>query len=202
MASAAFERFRFSFFEDPDSPRQGLDIAALAALEGEERHRAETMLLKFLPDTRGVIGLGELRVSRAEPALAQLFAAERHTRSGALTYLARALWQIRPDPRWRAALVEVLATDAEPTHRQDAAQALHDVRDATAVPALVAALDDAEPLVRHHAARALLALHGLPDTSSNTQHMMYRVMAEDAARHEGGRRDILAAIEGRDIVAT
>src|SRR5258708_31244543 len=34
MASPAFERFRFSFFEDPDSPRQGLDMSPLPALEG------------------------------------------------------------------------------------------------------------------------------------------------------------------------
>jgi hypothetical protein len=40
MTSAAFERFRFRFFEDPDSPRNGLDMAALAALEGEERSLA------------------------------------------------------------------------------------------------------------------------------------------------------------------
>ena len=57
MASPAFERFRFSFFEDPDLPRNGLDMKALAALEGEERSRAEDMLLQYLPDTRGVIGL-------------------------------------------------------------------------------------------------------------------------------------------------
>jgi hypothetical protein len=37
-------RTRFSFFEDPDSPRNGLDVAALAALEGEERSLAEDML--------------------------------------------------------------------------------------------------------------------------------------------------------------
>jgi hypothetical protein len=69
MTSAAFERFRFSFFEDPDSPPNGLDMAALAALEGEERSLAEDMLLQYLPDTRGVIGLGALRSRRAEPAL-------------------------------------------------------------------------------------------------------------------------------------
>jgi hypothetical protein len=59
MASAAFQRF--SFFEDPDSPRNGLDLKALAALEANERNRAEDMLLQYLPDTRGVIGLGTLR---------------------------------------------------------------------------------------------------------------------------------------------
>jgi hypothetical protein len=44
VASPAFERFRFSFFEDPLSARDGLDMEALAAQEGEERTQAEDML--------------------------------------------------------------------------------------------------------------------------------------------------------------
>ena len=90
MASAAFERFRFSFFEDPYSPRDGLDLAALAALEGDERSRAEDMLL---------------------------------------------------------------------------------------------------------------ALHGLPDQSADSQHVIHRVMSDNPERREGGKRDLLAAIAGRPISA-
>src|SRR6266403_3553883 len=164
MASAAFERFRFRFFEeDPDSPRNGLDMKALAALEGEERSRAEDMLLQYLPDTRGVIGLGALGSRRAEPALVQLFEAEQGSDSGAQIYLAKALWQIRPDQRWLNAVIEVLASADEPMRRLTAAEALYHFRDLVTVGALVKALDDPEGLVRHHAARGLLALHGLPD---------------------------------------
>jgi hypothetical protein len=102
MSSAAFERFRFSFFEDPNSPRDTLDTAALTQLEGDERARAEDMLLNYLPDIRGVIGLGVLRSRRAEPRLALLFETERG--SVAWIYIARSLWQIRPNPRWLAAM--------------------------------------------------------------------------------------------------
>jgi len=91
MASTAFERFRFSFFEDPDSPRNGLDMEALAALEGEERSRAEDMLLQYLPDARGVIGLGALGSRRAETALVQLLEAEQGSDSVERVYLAKAL---------------------------------------------------------------------------------------------------------------
>ncbi len=199
MASPAFERFRFSFFEDPDSPRNGLDMKALAALEGEERRWAEDMLPPYLPDTRGVIGLGALGSRRAEPALVRLFEAAQGSDSGEQIYLAKALWQIRPNPRWLEAVVEVLASAGEPMQRLTAAEALYHFRDAAAVRALVKALDDPEGLVRHHAARGLLALHGLPDNSKDPQHMMYRVMSDDAERHEGGKRDILAAIAGRPI---
>ncbi len=201
MASPAFERFRFSFFEDPDSPRNGLDMKALAALEGEERSRAEDMLLQYLPDTRGVIGLGALGSRRAEPALVQLFEAEQASDSGAQIYLAKALWQIRPDPRWLEAVIEVLASADEPMRRLTAAEVLYDFRDPAAVGALVKALDDPEGLVRYHAARGLLALHGLPDDSKDPQHMRYQVMSDDAERHDGGKRDILAAIAGRPISA-
>ena len=201
MASPAFERFRFSFFEDPDSPRNGLDMKTLAALEGEERRRAEDMLLQYLPDTRGVIGLGALGSRRAEPALVRLFEAAQGSDSGEQIYLAKALWQIRPDPRWLDAVIEVLASADEPMRRLTAAEALYHFRDPVTVGALVKALDDPGGLVRHHAARGLLALHGLPDQPKDPQHMMYRVMSDDAERHEGGKRDILAAIAGRPISA-
>jgi hypothetical protein len=139
-ASAAFERFRYSFFEDPDSARQGLDTTALAQLEGAERARAEDMLIRFLPDTRAVIGLGVLRSRRAEPQLVALFEEARQAQDTSLTYLARALWLIRPDPRWPAAAIEVLASAEEPFERMHAALALYDIRDPATVGALIRAL--------------------------------------------------------------
>jgi hypothetical protein len=201
MASAPFERFRFSFFEDPDSPRNGLDMKALAALEGEERRRAEDMLLQYLPDTRGVIGLGALGSRRAEPAPVRLVRGRTGSASSGQIYLAKALRQIRPNPRWLEAVIEVLASADEPMQRLTAAETLYDVRDPASLRALVKALDDPEGLVCHHAARGLLAVHGPPDNSEDPQHMMYRVMSNDAERHEGGKRDILAAIAGRPISA-
>jgi hypothetical protein len=75
------------------------------------------------------------------------------------------------------------------------------VRDPAAVPALITVLEDPEGLVRYHTARALLAIHGLLAESIDPQHMMYRLMSIDAARRDGGRKDILAAIAGRPIAA-
>ncbi len=209
--SAAFERFRFSFFEDPNSARDALDSASLRQLEGEERGRAEDMLIAFLPDSRAVIGLGALRSRRAERSLVEMFEAERRAQreakrnSGgdwypsALLYLARALWLIDPDPRWPAAAIDVLVSADDGPQRQEAAEALFGVRDSATVRALIGALDDAEALVRYHAARGLLAIHGLPVDTKDLDHMVYRVMADAAARRDGGKRDILAAIDGRPI---
>ena len=206
--SAAFKRFRFSFFDNPDSARDGLDQAALAELTGAERPRAEDMLIAFLPDARAVIGLGVLRSERAAPQLVRLFMAERELAAGQLpdefynayqlVYLGKALWRIRPDPRWGEAVTDVLTKSGEWTSRQEAAMALHDMRDPAAEPALIKALDDPQNLVRHHAARALLALHGI-GFQMNPTDMTIRIMSEDAARREGGKRDILAAIAGRPV---
>ncbi len=212
MVSAVFERFRFSFFEDEMSARDGLDTRALAELRGDEVTRAEDMLIGFLPDTRGVIGLGILRSRRAEPQLIQFFEAEQRGWRAAkaageefwsthgLVYLAKALWRIRPDPRWRDAMIDVLGA-AEDWKRQPAAQALCEVCDPVAVQALIKALDDTEPLVRYHAARGLLLIHGAPVDTTDPAHMMYRVMSRDAARRDGGKQDILAAIDGRPVGA-
>jgi hypothetical protein len=199
--SVAFERFRFSFFEDPDSARNGLDSRALTQLEGAERTRAEDMLLEFLPDARAVIGLGVLCARRAELHLTRLFEAERGAQSGYLIYLAQALWQIRPDPRWALALIDVLETADNEIWRQTAAWALCDVRDPAAARALVMALDDPDGLVRHHAARSLLVIHGLPVKPMDPAHMMHLIMSDDPARREAAKRDILVAIACKPIAA-
>jgi HEAT repeat protein len=118
-----------------------------------------------------------------------------------LIALARALWQIDRNPRWPASIIAVLTSASDPIERQTAAQALCDIRDPAAVTALRETLDAPEPLVRYHAGRGLLIIHGvmpeaaLPPVGSD--HMLYRVMSKDPARREGGKQDILAAIAGR-----
>ena len=214
-ASADFERFRWSFFEDNDSPRNGLDTVALRRLAGKERRTAERMLIRYLPDARGVIGLGALRSARAEPQLRRLFMAERRAQRAAhgtpastgrvymLLYLAKALWPIRPHAHYLAAVTDVLAASNRHLSRMEAAIALSVFRHTAAVRALIKALDDPERLVRHHAANSILAIHGLrdlDDTSNvNMEHMIYRIMSEDADKRDGGKRDVLAAIAGRPI---
>ena len=216
--SSAFQRFKYSFFEDPTSARDALDVSSLIALEGDERTRAETMLLELLPDTRAVIGLGALRSKMAEPELRRLFNSERALQleaqhdvkmqaggpnewyPSAMLHLAHALWQINPDPSWPQASMDGLTSARDWVFRQEAVQALFGVDESEAVAALTQALDDDEPVVRYAAARGLLLLHGLPALSFDLQNMMVRVTSEEAARHDSGKHEILAAIAGRAMV--
>ena len=69
-----------------------------------------------------------------------------------------------------------------------------------AAAALTKALDDEEPLVRFSSASSLLAIYGVSYDRNDVKSMVYRVMADDAARRDGGKRDVLAAIAGRAIV--
>ena len=165
--------------------------------------------MAYLPDLRGVIGLGVLGSARAEPALRALLEAEQRAQIAdgkdwhpyGLIVLARALWQIDRDPRWPAPIIAVLEFGLNSIHRQTAAQALCDIGDPATVRALRGALDDSEPLVRYHAGRGLLPIYGLMRKAAlppvETSHMLYRVMSKDLVRREGGKQDILAAIAGR-----
>lgn len=208
-----FQRFHYSFFEDPLSARDGLDEPALAGLDGEERAKAEKLLIDFLPDARAVIGLGVLRSTAAQTKLIALFDAEEmevaaarrkgdlDTTPNLLAYLAKTLWLIQPAPRWADALTAILITAEDDMQRHLAAECLIAVQDARVEPALKKALDDPAELVRYAVGQALLALHGLPhDPGADNGHMLYRVMSDDAARRSAGKRDILSAIAEKPVV--
>jgi hypothetical protein len=209
--SPAFQRFKFSFFEDPKSAQDALDTAALGELSGDERKRAEDMLIAFLPDSRAVIGLGVLRSRAAGPRLVALFVAERARQIAAIAsrdrewnplgivFLAKALWLIDPNPQWPPAMIDALASSVYWMGRQEAAEALSGVRFPAAVDALIKALDDDEPLVRCSAARALRATYGLPPEPMSPQAAIIRGMSDDAAKHAAAKHDLLAVIAGRRL---
>ena len=210
--SPQFQRFKFSYF-GPGEPREGLDVTALMQLQGAERTRAEDLLLAALPEARAITGLGQLRSQRAKPRLREIFEAERAMRWKRPMYpdgdwkpyelvrSAGALWLIGPDQRWLSALTDILTTAKHDYFRLIALEEIFNCRDKAAVAPLVDALGDTDALVRHHAAQALLAFHGLPYDSVDTEAAIYRVMAQPGSpRHAAGRDDILAAFAGKPIV--
>jgi hypothetical protein len=206
METKEFERFRFGFFEERQSARNGLAKVALSQLEGAERIVAENMLIEYLPDSRAIDGLAVLRSRRALPRLLEIFEAECAAQRGGdrdrspcdLIRLAKALWQIAPgDRRFVVAITDALASADNPLHRIRAAQELFGVHDGAAARALDSALDDGEKLVRHQAARALFAMHGLPTDKEHYLTAMYRMMSTDATVRQDAKREILAAIRAQ-----
>jgi HEAT repeat protein len=209
--SEPFEAFRFSLLEGAHPSCDGLDTASLIKLVNRERKMAERMLIGALPDTRAVIGLGVLRSLRAEPRLRELFerecvaaqaawiASDRCWRACALIPIAQALWRIAPQPRYARAIAGTLRCAPNWTERIYAAIALAEMPLPEVEDALIEALDDRDALVRHHAARALLTMHGHCFDQRAINHMVYRVMAEDPEQREAGRRDVIAATYGAPV---
>ncbi len=209
--SAAYERFRYAFFEDPNSARDVLDVAALLALKDEERTLAETDLIGFLPDGRAVIGLGALRSQGAEPRLREIFEAERRKAELAyanretssnhylLIWVSRALWQIRPNPAYSQALIGNLRFDPSDDDRELAASELAQIPAPEVDRALPQALDDPDPLVRYHVARALLRIHGLSFDPTDLKTLPVLLMSSDPARREAAKQNLLAMIAGRPL---
>ncbi|MDE3175064.1 MAG: hypothetical protein KGM15_03020 [Pseudomonadota bacterium] len=192
--SPAFRQFWFSFYEERDYPRHRLDVEVLVALQGRERDLAERMLINALPDLRAVVGLGELVSIKAAPKLKALFEAECGAAQGArirddadwrgarLIATAEALWRIEPCPRYTRALIGRLRHSAAWSERMDAAAALARMAGAEVEAALNDALDDPDALVRHHAARSLLALHGVEVDARAAHRMVYGLMGAQRRR--------------------
>lgn len=207
--SPGFEEFRHGLCADRPRP---LDLEALGALQGRERRLAEQMLLNALPDVSAIAGLGELATPRAGRRLSALFEQERlraqaacaagdaHWSGAVMIAAAAAMWRISPQQRFARALVGRLRYARAASERMDAAVALSRIPTPEADEALNEALDDRDALVRHHAARALLAIHGVEIDPRATHCMIYRVMASEAARREQGLHDIATALAERPLL--
>jgi hypothetical protein len=166
---------------EPRSARGGFDLAALAALEGRERRLAEQRLSRRF----------ERECAKAQAAYA---AGDENWRGDLLIATAAALWRVAPQERCARVLIGRLRFARARAERMDAAAALAEMPTAEVARALNEALDDRDALVRHHAARALLAIHGVEIDPRAGQSMVHRVMAGEAERRETGRRNIAAAV--------
>jgi hypothetical protein len=158
----------------PRSAHGGFDLEALGALKGRERRIAEERLSRLF----------ERECARARAAYAMR---DENWRGDLLISTAAALWRVAPQERCVRVLIGRLRTARARAERMSAAAALADK-------ALNEALDDPDALVRHHAARAVLAIHGVEVDPRAGQNMVYRVMAGEGERRETGRRDIAAAV--------
>jgi HEAT repeat protein len=176
--SADFDRFlRSNFFGDGfNALHDGLDVPLLTGLQGEERAQAEDRLLKALPDSRAIIGLGAIRSQKAADRLRKLI----HNKSVS-TEVAVALFRISGDSSGVDSLINTLKDQRNHwSQRQDAAIALRHFRLEKAANALLDALNDPEKLVRYHASTSLLMLYGQMEDNdvTTTPEISIRMMRE------------------------
>ena len=156
--SADFDRFlKSNFFGDGFSAmHDGVDVRTLTCLQGEELTKAEEMLLKALPDSRAITGLGAIRSQKAVDRLTKLI----HDKNVS-TEAAVALFKINGETSGVDSVINTLKDQRNQwSKRMDAAIALRHFRLEKVATALLDALNDPEKLVRYHASTSLLTLYG------------------------------------------
>jgi hypothetical protein len=207
MASSDFEQFVATFFgTGPDAAREGPDEAALARLRGDEREQAKEMLFERLgpSDPRPAVGLGVLQAKEAaEPIRALMEQYEESAENidaSFLTDTSLALFRIEKAPEALGNVVRVLVRSPYPTNRTHAALTLRQFRDPRAAQALDGSMqNDPDRIVRHNAAKSLLALHGLlPDQTENPP-LTIRVMIDAPAVRDQAVEELRALVRERPL---
>ncbi|TXT55999.1 MAG: hypothetical protein BAJATHORv1_30383 [Candidatus Thorarchaeota archaeon] len=173
-----WDYFMNNFFGDPYMMwHDGIDPTAAARLEGEEREKAESMLIEAVKEGNhyAARGLGEMRSKRAAPVLKQLLTHE----FGLLQIEAAAsLNQIENTTKYVEIIADILRSDAHWSTRIVAAMRLKRYKTPETIDALFEGMLDHDYLVRNHSATSLLHIHGFPDSISS--HMeIFKLLIHD-----------------------
>lgn len=203
MPSRDFDVFVETFFgAGTDALSEGPNEDALARLQGEERRRAEAMLLDRLgpDDSRPAVGLGVLRSRAAASSIRALLTQQlgkvQDADAESLVDTSLSLWRIEKAPDAIANIAWVLGRNPFATIRARAAVALRKTGDPGAIPPLLGAVErDPDSLVRHQAVKSLLVLHGLLDDPRQSPPLAAQVMSRAPAVRQkamGELRELLA----------
>ncbi|MFW9964652.1 MAG: HEAT repeat domain-containing protein [Candidatus Sifarchaeia archaeon] len=165
-----------NYFGDPYMMwHDGIDEKSVTFLKGEEREKAEEMLIDLLEEGShyGAIGLRELRSNKAVPILEALL----HNCTGTLAIeIAVALSLIKNSLDYVPKIINALKESGFWSVRIDAAKALRRFPSEKVITALFETVaKDPDYLVRNHASETILFLHGLqPNISMHKE--IFRLM--------------------------
>lgn len=183
MQSREWEYFMENYYGDPYMMwHDGIDEKSVTHLKGEEREKAEDMLIESLTEGNhyAAKGLRELRSAKAIPTLVMnLFSG-----SGTLTVeIAVALCMIKDTFEYVPHIINVLKNHVFWTSRIDAARALRRFPTEEVVETLYETVaKDPDYLVRNHASETILFLHGLePDISEHMEIFQLMIVEYDKA---------------------
>jgi HEAT repeat protein len=164
-ASPQFERFRISCFDDSfGATRDGLDVEAALSLSGDERAKAEALIVSSLQqtnDSRPFIAAGVMRIAAASPILRSRLRSGFASRHEYLrVHAARALYQLEKWSEAAATIIDVLENTPKTQDRQwtrmMAVEALGDfTEDSRSQAALFAAVEDEDNFIGFLAIQSL-----------------------------------------------
>lgn len=196
MASYNWDRFYESYFGDPYTAwHDGLDTEALLALEGDEKERAEKMLIDALDtnDYRPAAGLAALRSEKAAGKLKERLP---ETYGSAEVQTALALWQIEKYLPAANTLVRILQTADESSTRMEAARALRYVPIPRVLDTLWRSAEhDPDSLVRSQCAESLIDMHNIDYDFYERDSLNVRAMSEDRAERKKAIMEMRALIK-------
>jgi len=162
----------------------GIDEKSVTYLKGEEREKAEDMLIESLAEGNyyAAMGLRELRSEKAIPALLEhLFSG-----SGKLTVeISVALCMIKDTFEYVPHIIDVMKKHPFWTQRMSAAIALRRFPTEDVVEALYERVaKDPDYIVRNHASETILFLHGL-EPSISMHKEIFKLMITDYDKSDG-----------------
>ncbi|MBD3407567.1 MAG: hypothetical protein GF411_15730 [Candidatus Lokiarchaeota archaeon] len=138
----------------------GIDISTVTFLNGEERKKAEDLLIKAMIDGGyyPIIGLRELKSKKAIPVMKQLLSEIDPIRG---IEIAISLNELEGTTEYISYILNFLSEDYHWTIRRTAARRLALYGTPSVTKALYSTLKDNEYLVRYAAAESLLLIHGI-----------------------------------------
>ena len=172
-ASNAYQQFFREYISSDgnyNAWHDGLNERIFDQMLPAERERAETLLIKTLPDWRAIIGLGVIRSRKAIVPLEKLRSSVEGEK---LVNIEQALMRIRAEKseggaRIRAVLSSGREAQRTADARMGAARALSEFPSAETSSALLEAIrHDTQYLVRYHATHSLLHIYGYSNNELN-----------------------------------
>ncbi len=163
MSSKDWEYFMENYFGDPYMMwHDGIDTKSVIRLKGEERTKAEGMLIGAMKSGSywGAIGLRELRSEKAVPHLKEMLPQATEMLK---IHVAIALCVIEESTEYVGNIIEVLENDSE-YFRLEAALSLKHFPIPEVIDALFRAVIDPEYLVRYHVCDSILHIYGIEDS--------------------------------------
>ncbi|MFW9805308.1 MAG: hypothetical protein ACFFFK_01105 [Candidatus Thorarchaeota archaeon] len=179
MPSAEWDHFMENYYGDPYMMwHDGIDETSVLPLKGEERDKAEDMLIQSLEEGShyGAIGLREMRSTKAIPILEEQL--EQSTGTLAVE-IAVALCMIKSTLEYVPRILAILKMSPFWSDRIRAARALRRFPTDEVVESLFESVaKDSDYLVRNHSSETILFLHDLQPSISMHKEIFKHMIVE------------------------